>query len=110
MSKDKYIWPQPEERADGKLNPISNDEMLRRAEQQEAEFFENLQHWQYAPTAQTLTHKEADYEVSLADFSSKSEYLGWIMHLHGKLWMSVDAFAEFVTAISYLKQHEELPA
>ncbi|WP_458789420.1 hypothetical protein [Adonisia turfae] len=107
---DRYIWPQPEAQDRNGLKVITNDQLCLKAEQQEKDFFNNLEYWKHDPKKKVLVHLKAGCEVDLEDFPSKAEYLEWIMHMHGKTWMTVNAFVEFVTALSYLVDRHELSA
>ncbi|NEQ50262.1 MAG: hypothetical protein F6K11_09040 [Leptolyngbya sp. SIO3F4] len=110
MLDDRYIWFQPKKREDGKLNIVTTKELFEQADQERTYFFDNLQYWTYDSTHKTLTHVQKGYEVELEKVSSKAEYLEWIMHLHGKIWMTANAFVELVTAFQYLIRRNQLPA
>lgn len=94
-----YIWDQPE---DDKLEVLSNDQLIERAEQFERDFFRTMQYWQHIPSHRVLVYRETNYEVDLDQMNTPSEYLGWILNLHGKQWMTAEALTEFITATNFL--------
>jgi hypothetical protein len=95
---EKLIWQHAEDE-DG-LKTIS--ELREKIKDERALFFEHLQHWQILKEDRILSHKAPVYDVDLDAIGDKNSYLEWILRIHSKQWMTVEAFAEFVTATRYL--------
>ncbi|MGL5877328.1 MAG: hypothetical protein ACRC2V_06050 [Xenococcaceae cyanobacterium] len=98
---EKLIWQHAEsEESDSELMTIA--ELREKVKDERAKFFEHLQYWQLLKDDRILSHKSPVYEIDLDAIGNKNSYLEWILRLHSKQWMTIEAFAEFVTATRYL--------
>lgn len=97
---ENLIWAHTETSEDESFITIA--ELQNQVDRAEVRFFENLQYWNYFPEPGILQHKTPLYDVYVEHLSSRSNYLDWILRIHGKQWMTQEAFVEFMTATRYL--------
>ena len=100
---ENLIWAHTDEDPDNEYgNSMTIAELRKKVVQDKAKFLENLKYWTYMTDLQVLQHKSPLYDVYLEDLSDRPAYLDLILQIHSKQWMTIEAFAEFMTATRYL--------
>lgn len=96
---EKLIWQHLEDESD---RPRTVSEHLQKYEEEIQRFWEEAQYWELRPDEKTLRHVNPIWEIDLSAIQDEEDYLFWIIEVHNTVWMTVGAFAEFVTATRYL--------